>query len=114
MTRESAGDPEFVLRTQVMPALRAYGIDNVEVAYTIGATRVVEAMQFRDARGLRIPRGIIPEGIARCLESCVKSFLVTPNLGYGAGVVTACLSTGRLVRHHQRFDADESEECQQQ
>jgi hypothetical protein len=104
MTRELAGDLGFMLRAQLMPILSAYGVDDFEVAYSIGTDHVVEALQFRDAKGLRIPRGNIPERVTSRLESCITDFLAATNLEAGVGVVAVCFSAGRVARRHQVLD----------
>lgn len=104
MTREVASDLANVLRAQLMPILRAYGVDDCEVAYSIGTDRVVEGLQFRDAKGLRISRGNIPERVTSRLESCITDFLAAAKLKAGVGVVAVCFSAGRIARRHQVLD----------
>jgi hypothetical protein len=113
MDRETTGDSVFVLRTQLMPILRAYGVEDVEVAYSIGTDRVVEALQFRDSRGFRIPRGSIPERVTSRVEACIAGCLAMAGLGAGSGVVTLCVSAGRVVRRHQLLDDETGVACEE-
>lgn len=92
------------LRNHVLPALRAYGVDSVEVAYSTGAAPRLEGIQFRDPSNRRISRTSIPFRLTGRLESCVSTYFPGPDLGKGSGVVTLFLSNGQVVRQHQAID----------
>jgi len=64
------------LAVEVLPALLASGVTNIEIAYSgYGDSGAIDGVQFRDAAGLRIVRDNLPQGVREKLETCAYAFL---------------------------------------
>jgi hypothetical protein len=91
------------LAVEVIPALLACGVANVEVAYSgYGDSGAIDGVQYRDAAGLRVVRDNIPQGVREKLETCVYGFLPSGfeiNDG-GQGTITIDLPTRKITLQH--------------
>ena len=93
------------LAVEVLPALLACGVANIEIAYSgYGDSGAIDGVQYRDAAGLRVVRDNIPEGLREKLETCAYTFLPAGfevNDG-GQGSLTIDLPSRKItIRHEQ-------------
>lgn len=93
------------LAVEVLPALLACGVANIEVAYSgYGDSGAIDGVQYRDAAGLRVVRDNIPAGVREKLETCAYAFLPSGfeiNDG-GQGSLTIDLPSRKItIRHEQ-------------
>lgn len=93
------------LAVEVLPALLACGVANVEIAYSgYGDSGAIDGVQYRDAAGLRVVRDNLPQGVREKLETCVYAFLPTgfeTNDG-GQGSVIIDLPTRKITLQHEQ------------
>jgi hypothetical protein len=92
------------LRDEILPALRAYGVNNAEVVYVVAQSCKVEAVQFRDAMGLRLPRWTVPVTLATRFDAYVTKALEESQLCDGDGVVTIDIGEHLIVQRHTPND----------
>ena len=101
------------LAVEVLPALLAYGVANVEIAYSgSGDSGTINGVQYRNASGLRVTRDNIPHGVREQLETCIRAFLprASETDDVGQGSVTLNLPAGKIVVRHEQngFEAQRS------
>lgn len=93
------------LAVEVLPALLACGVANIEIAYSgYGDSGAIDGVQFRDAAGLRVVRDNIPAGVREKLETSAYAFLPAgfENNDGGQGSLTIDLPTRKItIRHEQ-------------
>jgi hypothetical protein len=92
------------LRAHLSPALKAFHVHDLEIAYTTEDGCVVKGTQYRDGAGLRVPRELIPQSLSEQLENFCKSFVNAAKLSDGEGVLSVSLEKAAVVLHHQPFD----------
>ena len=64
------------LRTEIMPALRASGVANVEADYSgYGDSGAIDGVQYRDKSGVCVERENIPATLTEQLENTLYEFL---------------------------------------
>ena len=93
------------LAVEVIPALLACGVANIEVAYSgYGDSGAIDGVQFRDAAGLRVVRDNIPHGVREKLETCAYAFLPAgfENNDGGQGSLTIDLPTRKITLQHEQ------------
>ena len=93
------------LAVEVIPALLACGVANIEVAYSgYGDSGAIDGVQFRDAAGLRVVRDNIPQGVRENLETCAYAFLPAgfENNDGGQGNLTIDLPTRKITLQHEQ------------
>jgi hypothetical protein len=93
------------LAVEVIPALLACGVANIEVAYSgYGDSGAIDGVQFRDAAGLRVVRDNIPQGVREKLETCAYAFLPAgfENNDGGQGSLTIDLPTRKITLQHEQ------------
>ncbi len=92
------------LRNEIIPALMASGVANVEAAYSgYGDSGAIDGVQFRDKAGLRVEREKIPAALTEKLENVLYEFLPAGfeiNDG-GQGTLTLDVQTGTVKLEHQ-------------
>jgi hypothetical protein len=92
------------LRNEVIPALMASGVSNVEAAYSgYGDSGAIDGVQFRDKSGVRVEREKIPASLKEQLENVLYEFLPAGfeiNDG-GQGTLTLDIQTGTVKLEHQ-------------
>jgi hypothetical protein len=92
------------LRNEVIPALMASGVANVEASYSgYGDSGAIDGVQYRDKSGVRVEREKIPAALTEKLENVLYEFLPAGfeiNDG-GQGTLTLDAQTGRLTLQHQ-------------
>ena len=94
-----------MLAVEVIPALLACGVANIEVAYSgYGDSGAIDGVQFRDAAGLRVVRDNIPQGVRQKLETSAYAFLPTgfENNDGGQGSLTIDLPTRKITLQHEQ------------
>jgi hypothetical protein len=93
------------LAVEVLPALLACGVANIEIAYSgYGDSGAIDGVQFRDAAGLRVVRDNLPQGVREKLETCAYAFLPVgfeTNDG-GQGSLTIDLPTRKITIQHEQ------------
>jgi hypothetical protein len=73
---ERQRDNSRKLREEILPQFAAFGIANIEVAYSgYGDSGAIDGCQYRDSAGSRVDRALIPTSLVESLESCVYEFL---------------------------------------
>ena len=93
------------LAVEVLPALLACGVTNIEIAYSgYGDSGAIDGVQFRDAAGLRVVRDNLPQGVREKLETCVYAFL---HVGFetndgSQGSLTIDLPTRKITLQHEQ------------
>ena len=96
------------LAVDVFPALLAYGVANIEVAYSgYGDSGAIDGVQYRDKAGLRVDRNTIPGTLTEKLETAVYSFLPAGfeiNDG-GQGTVLIDLVARKITLQHYENEA---------
>ena len=92
------------LRTEIMPALRASGVANVEATYSgYGDSGAIDGVQFQDKARLRVERENIPATLTEQLENTLYEFLPAGfeiNDG-GQGTLTLDVQEVRITLQHQ-------------
>ena len=92
------------LRNEIIPALMASGVANVEAAYSgYGDSGAIDGVQYRDKTGIRVEREKIPAALTEKLENVLYEFLPAGfeiNDG-GQGTLTLDVQTGRLTLRHE-------------
>ena len=92
------------LRTEIMPALRASGVANVEAAYSgYGDSGAIDGVQYLDKSGVLVEREKIPATLTEQLENTLYEFLPAGfeiNDG-GQGTLTLDVQDGRITLQHQ-------------
>ena len=92
------------LRNEIIPALMASGIANVEAAYSgYGDSGAIDGVQFRDKSGVRVEREKIPAVLTEKLENVLYEFLPAGfeiNDG-GQGTLTLDVQTSTVKLEHQ-------------
>ncbi len=92
------------LRSEIIPALMASGVANVEAAYSCyGDSGAIDGVQFRDKSGVRVEREKIPAALTEKLENVLYEFLPAGfeiNDG-GQGTLTLDVQTGTVKLEHQ-------------
>ena len=92
------------LRTEIMPLLRAFGVANVEAAYSgYGDSGAIDGVQFQDKARLRVEREKISATLTEQLENTLYEFLPAGfeiNDG-GQGTLTLDVQDGRITLQHQ-------------
>jgi hypothetical protein len=92
------------LRNEIIPALMASGVANVEAAYSgYGDSGAIDGVQFRDKSGVRVEREKIPAVLTEKLENVLYEFLPAGfeiNDG-GQGTLTLDVQTGTVKLEHQ-------------
>jgi hypothetical protein len=96
------------LRNEILPALVPFRIACVEAAYT---GNKLEALQFRDAKGMRVTRESIPATLLASLKTILEGFLPNNDVT-GQGVISIDLGKGVLTRKHQGQDTESVEESE--
>ena len=92
------------LAVEVIPALLACGVANIEVAYSgYGDSGAIDGVQFRDKAGLRVDRNTLPGTLTEKLETAVYSFLPAgfENNEGGQGTVLIDLLARKITLQHQ-------------
>jgi hypothetical protein len=104
-TERQIEEARRTLAVEVLPALLACGVANIEIAYSgYGDSGAIDGVQFRDAKGLRVVRDNLPAGIREKLETCAYAFLPAgfENNDGGQGSLTIDLPTRKItIRHEQ-------------
>jgi len=92
------------LRNEIIPALMASGVANVEAAYSgYGDSGAIDGVQFRDKTGIRVEREKIPAALTEQLENVLYEFLPAGfeiNDG-GQGTLTLDVQAGTVKLEHQ-------------
>ena len=92
------------LRNEIIPALMASGVANVEAAYSgYGDSGAIDGVQFRDKSGVRVERDTIPSALKEQLENVLYEFLPDGfeiNDG-GQGTLTLDVQTSTVKLEHQ-------------
>ena len=92
------------LREEILPQFAAFGIANIEVAYSgYGDSGAIDGCQYRDSAGTRVDRTTIPTQLVESLESCVYEFLPAGfeiNDG-GQGTLTIDVQMAKVTLQHQ-------------
>ena len=92
------------LRNEIIPALMASGVANVEAAYSgYGDSGAIDGVQYRDKAGVRVEREKIPAPLKEQLENVLYEFLPAGfeiNDG-GQGTLTLDVQTGTVKLEHQ-------------
>ena len=92
------------LRSEIIPALMASGVANVEAAYSgYGDSGAIDGVQFRDKSGVRVEREKIPAALTEKLENVLYEFLPAGfeiNDG-GQGTLTLDVQTGTVKLEHE-------------
>ena len=92
------------LRNEVIPALMASGVANVEAAYSgYGDSGAIDGVQYRDKSGVRVERCTIPASLKEQLENVLYEFLPAGfeiNDG-GQGTLTLDVQTGTVKLEHE-------------
>ena len=92
------------LRNEIIPALMASGVANVEAAYSgYGDSGAIDGVQFRDKSGVRVEREKIPAVLTEKLENVLYEFLPAGfeiNDG-GQGTLTLDVQTSTVKLEHQ-------------
>jgi hypothetical protein len=105
MYMDSIEQAKRTLAVEILPALVACGVANVELAYSgCGDSGAIDGVQYRDAAGLRVVRDNIPQGIREKLETCAYAFLPPGfeiNDG-GQGTMTIDLPTRKITLRHEQ------------
>jgi hypothetical protein len=95
------------LRSEIIPALMASGVANVEAAYSgYGDSGAIDGVQYRDKSGVRVEREKIPTALTEKLENVLYEFLPAGfeiNDG-GQGTLTLDVQTGRLTLRHEETE----------
>ena len=63
------------VRTEVLPALRTFGVHSVEAVKVPGARADAVALQLRDSRGMRVPRLNVSRSLLTRTEELVALLL---------------------------------------
>ena len=95
------------LRTEIIPALVASGVANIEAAFSgYGDSGAIDGLQYRDKSGLRVQREMIPAGLTEELETCLYEFLPAGfEINEGSqGTLTLDISASRITLTHQEND----------
>jgi hypothetical protein len=93
------------LAVEVLPALLACGVANIEIAYSgYGDSGAIDGVQYRDANGLRVVRDNLPQGVREQLETCVYAFLPVgfENNDGSQGSLTIDLTTRKITLQHEQ------------
>lgn len=102
--RQQIEQAKRTLAVEVLPALLACGVSNIEIAYSgYGDSGAIDGVQFRDATGLRVVRDNIPSGVREKLETCAYAFLPAgfeDNDG-GQGSLIIDLPSRRITLRHE-------------
>ena len=97
------------LRSEIIPALMASGVANVEAAYSgYGDSGAIDGVQFRDELGVRVEREKIPASLKEQLENVLYEFLPAGfeiNDG-GQGTLTLEVQTAKVTLKHQENYAE--------
>jgi len=92
------------LRNEIIPALMASGVANVEAAYSgYGDSGAIDGVQYRDKSGFRVEREKIPAALTEELENVLYEFLPAgfeTNDG-GQGTLTLDVQTGTVKLEHE-------------
>lgn len=92
------------LRSEIIPALMASGVSNVEAAYSgYGDSGAIDGVQYRDKAGMRVDREKIPAALTEKLENVLYDFLPAGfeiNDG-GQGTLTLDVQTGSVKLEHE-------------
>ncbi len=97
------------LRTEIIPALVASGVANIEVSYSgYGDSGAIDGVQYRDKAGTRVDRQTIPTQLIEDLESCVYEFLPAGfEIGEGAqGTLAIDVPNAKVTLQHQEKFTD--------
>jgi hypothetical protein len=91
------------LRNQILPAIKMYGVRDVEMSYCLGNSEPLFGMQFRDGGGRRIARTALPVALAERLEICLRALLPGRETdGFsGQGILSLCAVKEVIARRHQ-------------
>ena len=95
------------LRTEIIPALVASGVANIQAAFSgYGDSGAIDGLQYRDKSGLRVERDKIPAGLTEELETCLYEFLPAGfEINDGSqGTLTLDISASRITLTHQEND----------
>ena len=105
------GEVLGVLRNHLLPAIRAYGVDNVEISYDIDeeGCASVRGIQYREETGMRFSRLRIPQHLEEQMAVCVTNVLESESAGSGDGTMTIALGGGEVVRVHSPAGVGEVE-----
>ena len=102
--RQQIEQAKRTLAVEVLPALLACDVSNIEIAYSgYGDSGAIDGVQFSDATGLRVVRDNIPSGVREKLETCAYAFLPTgfeDNDG-GQGSLIIDLPSRRITLRHE-------------
>ena len=106
---ERQRDNSRKLREEILPQFAAFGIANIEVAYSgYGDSGAIDGCQYRDSAGSRVDRALIPTSLVESLESCVYEFLPAGfeiNEG-GQGTLTIDVQMAKVTLQHQENYTD--------
>ena len=88
------------LRTEIIPALRASGVANVEADYSgYGDSGAIDGVQYRDKSGVLVEREKIPATLTEQLyEFLPAGFEINDG---GQGTLTLDVQDGRITLQHQ-------------
>lgn len=113
MADDVNADPLVVMRCQLLPALRSYHVDCIEVSFAIDSSGdcALQGMQLRDAGGMRVSRLGIPQGLMTRLEACVVKVLKKECGCAGDGVLAAHLHKGEVTLEHLPSGDGQAEIC---
>ena len=95
------------LRTEIIPALAASGVTNIQAAYSgYGDSGAIDGLQYRDKSGLRVERDKIPSALKEQLENVLYEFLPAGfEINEGSqGTLTLDISASRITLTHQEND----------
>jgi len=95
------------LRAEIIPALLASGVANIEAAFSgYGDSGAIDGLQYRDKSGLRVKREMIPAGLTEELETCLYEFLPAGfEINEGSqGTLPLDIAAGRITLTHQEND----------
>lgn len=113
MADDANADPLVVMRSQLLPALRSYHVDCIEVSFAIDSCGdcAVQGVQVRDEAGMRISRFTIPQGLMTNLEACVVKLLKNECGCAGEGLLAAHLVRGELMLEHLPCGSGQADIC---
>ena len=95
------------LRTEIIPALVASGVANIQAAFSgYGDSGAIDGLQYRDKSGLRVERDKIPAPLKEQLENVLYEFLPAGfEINDGSqGTLTLDISASRITLTHQEND----------
>ena len=95
------------LRTEIIPALVASGVANIQAAFSgYGDSGAIDGLQYHDKSGMRVQRETIPAALKEQLENVLYEFLPAGfEINEGSqGTLTLDISASRITLTHQEND----------